>query len=186
MKKTVELRSFDTEIQGDDTAIEGLLVPYDRYADIAGFRERFAKGAFREYLAAGGDVIYNYAHDRSAILGRRESGTLTIEERDSGLWGRVELPDTTLGRDIRVMVKRGDIRGHSIEFIPVDDGWELKDGIDHRTITRAHLPGVALVARPAYADTTAALRSRDEWHAALAARVATANAEATLRLLDLD
>lgn len=192
MSKTqqIEIRSFEVRIEeADDAHIEGLLVPYDVWTDVGGFREKFAPGAFTEYLSGGGDVVYNYAHDRRAMMGRRESGTLEVEERDDGVHGRLLIPDTQLGRDMRVMIGRGDIRGHSIEFWAVSDRWETLDGIEHREVTKAELPGVALTGTPAYKDTTAALRSLDHYREQRdeaerkAIRAAMRTREARLRLI---
>ena len=160
----VELRSYEIRVDEiDGKYIEGRLVPYGVWTDIGPFREKFVKGAFGDYLDAGGDVIYNYGHDRTAIMGRRSSGTLVVEERGDGVYGRLEIPDTSLGRDMRVMIDRGDITGHSVEFVTHSDRWEMIDDVEHRTVLKADLPGVALTANPAYKDTTAALRSLGQW-----------------------
>lgn len=164
MNENIEIRSFEVRVSGvDGDHIEGMLVPYGVWADIYGFRERFERGAFAEYLAAGKDVIYNYGHDRKAIMGRRSSGTLEVSDRDDGLWGRLLIPDTQLGRDMRVMIQRGDVGGHSIEFLTVSERWETIDRIEHRTILKAELPGVALTGTPAYKETSAAVRSLEQW-----------------------
>jgi HK97 family phage prohead protease len=151
--------------------IEGLAVPYGVWTDLGPFREMIAPGAFDAYLESGADVVYNYGHDRNAILGRRSSGTLGVRSDSDGVHVRLELPDTTQGRDLAVMIERGDITGHSIEFTTDVDEWESGGGQDSRTVKRGGLPGVALVGQPAYATTTAAMRSRQAWHKTEADRV---------------
>lgn len=167
---SIEFRAAG-EGSGSLGRIEGRAVPYGVWTRIGSmFEERFEPGAFTEYLAGGGDVVYNYHHQREAIMGRRSSGTLDVEERDDGVYISLDIPDTQLGRDMREMVRRGDITGHSIEFKTMEDMWEYaresgegEDALemDRRTVMVAELPGVALTWDPAYADTSAALRSRE-------------------------
>lgn len=166
----VELRAVGDGETGP--RIEGLAVPYGVWTDIGPFRERVAPGAFREYLAnPANDVVYNYGHDRNAILGRRASGTLEVRDDDQGVHVSLELPDTTQGRDLAVMIRRGDIAGHSIEFTTAADEWRQgDDGRDERTVVKGGLPGVALVGQPAYPTTTAAMRSLEAWHQARVVR----------------
>lgn len=156
--------------EGDQRFIEGLAVPYNRWTTIgAWFREKFEPGAFRAYLTdPDSDVRYNYGHERNSLMGRRRSGTLTVWEREDGLYVRLEVPNTTLGRDMIEMIRRGDIQGHSIEFYAKQETWRYADAdgnedleLDERIVTEATLPGVALVADPAYEDASAALRSRE-------------------------
>lgn len=49
------------------------------------FYEKFQRGAFTEWLAAGNDVRGLYEHDHSMLLGRTRSGTLKLEEDETGL-----------------------------------------------------------------------------------------------------
>lgn len=170
MKQTADRRVYEVEVRAvtdgeQGPRIEGLAVPYGVWTDLGPFRERVAAGAFREYLGnPENDVVYNYGHDRNAIMGRRSSGTLQVRDDDEGVHVSLELPDTTMGRDLAVMVRRGDIRGHSIEFTTTQDEWRNEDGKDSRTVVRGGLPGVALVGNPAYSTTTAAMRSLEDWH----------------------
>jgi HK97 family phage prohead protease len=172
----IERRSFVIETpeireaEGDRPArIEGLAVPYNRWTTIGGmFREMVEPGAFRAYLAdPANDVRYNYGHHRLNIMGRRSSGTLRVEDRDDGVHVSLDVPDTQLGRDMLVLVRRGDLQGHSMEFYAVGERWDYaRDGsgeLDRRTITEAKLPGVALVDDGAYQDTTVALRHREAY-----------------------
>lgn len=168
--RTFQVQGLQVRDEGGPV-IEGLAVPYGVWTDWGPFRERIAAGAFTDYIESGADVVYNYGHERNQILGRRSSGTLGVRDEADGVHVRLELPDTTLGRDVAVMVARGDITGHSIEFTCDADEWRTADGRDERTVLRGGLPGVALVGHPAYASTTAALRSREAWQKAEADRV---------------
>jgi len=159
----IELREGD-----GPPRLEGMAVPYGVAANIhgpRGFTETIAPRAFREYLEGGGDVVYNYGHVPHQVLARRNAGTLDVREDDSGVYVSLELPDTQLGRDVAVMVRRGDASGQSIEFTTARGGdeWAERGGKLARTVHRGGLPGVALVARPAYPQTTVAMRSLEQW-----------------------
>ena len=133
--------------------IAGTAVRYGDEARILNFRERFDPGAFGEI----GDVILNLHHDRSRPLARTGGG-LAFDDSAESLSLRAELPETGDGRDARELLRRGVLRGLSIEFEPVEEDWSG----DLRTIRKARLHGVALVDRPAYPESTAALARRFE------------------------
>lgn len=123
------------------------------------FREQFRRGAFGDL--SGADVMATVHHDPSAILGRTP-GTLRLEDAKDGLRYEVDLPDTTVGRDLRELVARGDIRGSSFEFSVNEDGEEWsEDGEEWvRTIVDANIYQVGPVTHPAYeSGTDVALRS---------------------------
>src|SRR5690242_6100190 len=48
-------------------------------------------------------------HDVSAVLGRAGAGTLRLRSDDVGLFYEVDLPDTTVGRDVVELLRRGDV-----------------------------------------------------------------------------
>jgi hypothetical protein len=137
-----------------------------RSVDLGGFTEEVAPGAFSKSLRAD-DVIAVVEHDPALILGRTSAKTLTLSEDPSGLKMEIDLPDTSAGRDIRVSVQRGDIKGASFKFQTITDSWEMRDGVSHRTLIEARLFDVCPVANPAYPDTSIAMRSLDEWRLAM-------------------
>ena len=135
------------------------------------FRERILPGAFDAALAAPDlDVIANYEHANSQILGRSASGTLRLFTDERGLGFEIDPPDTTLGRDILALTKRGDLRGCSFAFTASDDGIDLEDGEDGmmaRSIRQVSgLFDVAICTTPAYPDTALAVRSFKAWRSA--------------------
>lgn len=143
--------------------VEGVAVPYGQVADIGGlFKERFEAGAFGDLSAA--DVIVNRQHDRAMPLARTgASGGLTLTDSPHALRAAVTLPPTTEGRDTGELVKRGVLRGFSVEFVIASDGGETwLDTL--RTITRAELRGLAIVDRPAYTDAEAKIAQRAKTH----------------------
>ena len=72
----------------------------------------------------------------------------------------MDLPNTTLGRDVAELLRRGDISGSSFGFRTISDEWsESDDGYPLRTLTEVALRDVGPVVFPAYTSTEASLRS---------------------------
>jgi HK97 family phage prohead protease len=98
-----------------------------------------------------------------------------------GLRYDVDLPDTAAAKDVRTLIKRGDVSGSSFAFRVEDDKWDegktdKKSGtrtLPLRTILRAELFDVSPVTYPAYPTTSVSARSKAE-----AARDAAVRAEA--------
>ena len=135
--------------------------------DLGGFREMIMPGCFARSLANGDDVVALYNHDPSMLLGRRSSGTLTASEDATGLLVEIKPPNTSTGRDVMELVKRGDLKGMSFAFtIPnpkTDQKWMRAEGGDLREIYRANLHDVSVVTDPAYTDTSVGVRSLNQW-----------------------
>lgn len=159
LARPIELRASDS---GPGTAT-GYAYRFDSPSDdLGGFVERIAPGAGADALAAG-DVVGLVDHDESRILGRKSAGTLRVAEDESGARYEIDLPDTSVGRDLATSLRRRDIVGSSFAFRVAVDGeqWgEDADGRILRTITRmSYVRDVSPVTFPAYPATDAALRS---------------------------
>ena len=121
------------------------------------FTERIAPGAFNETLSSGADVKLYYNHDASMPLARTRSKTLTLRSDRNGLAFSAELPDTTLGRDIKTLLERGDLSGEmSFGFFVNEDSWN-KDRTQ-RLVKKASLVEVSIVQDAAYPQTSSSLR----------------------------
>ena len=135
--------------------------------DLGGFREMIMPGCFARSLANGDDVVALFNHDPSMLLGRRSSGTLTASEDATGLLVEIKPPNTSTGRDVMELVKRGDLKGMSFAFtLPnpkTDQKWTRGEGGDLREIYRANLHDVSVVTDPAYTDTSVGVRSLNQW-----------------------
>lgn len=129
------------------------------------FREIVKPGAFAESLLSNYDVLARFEH--SQILGRTSNGTLRLFEDARGLRYEVDLPDTTVGRDTAVLVRRGDIHSSSFSFSvrPGGDTWRRDGATLIRELRRVKLLDVSPVAKAAYPATDVALRSWQEWQA---------------------
>jgi HK97 family phage prohead protease len=136
-----------------------------RSEDLGGFVEEIAPGAFDESLASDGDVLARAEHDSRMLLGRRSSGTLRLSVDATGLRYEVDLPDTSVARDLSALVERGDVKQSSFAFFieeRADEEWKTTaEGTPLRILKRVSLVDVAPVAQPAYQQTTVSARALD-------------------------
>lgn len=125
-----------------------------------GWYEQFDAGAFDKAILRN-ETAALWNHDPNFLLGRQSSGTLRLGSDSEGLEFELDLPDTSIGRDLRVLAERGDLTGASVGFLPGEDRWDrAPDGVRLRSHTSvAFLRDVSPVAFPAYDGTAVAMRS---------------------------
>jgi HK97 family phage prohead protease len=162
----------DLEFRDDDDRLIfiGHAAVFDRLSeDLGGFRERFRRGAFRKVLDRDPDVRFLINHD-GLPLARTKSRSLDLSEDPRGLRVYAELAPTQQARDLRLVVKRGDVDQMSFAFSMFDasgertgrDIWEEVDGQPVRTVVAVgSLHDVSVVTYPAYRQTDAAMRGID-------------------------
>jgi HK97 family phage prohead protease len=128
------------------------------------FTERIAPGAFRGSLKNRNDIKLLWNHDTGAVLGSTRAKTLKLTEDARGLYVEAQLPNTTLGRDARELIKRGDVDSMSFGFTVARDGESWSDDGRERTLRKINLHEVSIVAFPAYPATagTATVRGLDK------------------------
>lgn len=163
----------------DPMIVEGYAAVFDSWSnDLGGFVERIDPKAFEGVLGQR-DVRALVDHNWEKVLGRESAGTLELSVDERGLRYKINLPDTTLGRDLSVLIKRGDIQENSFAFTVRDDKWdEREDGSYERTITQVDsLFEVSIVSLPAYNDAKIALRTLDQVKAEAAAELEAAKKE---------
>lgn len=147
-----------TDERGDAPMFRGHAAVFDSESeDLGGFVETIARGAFRRALAADPDVRALFNHDSNYVLGRTTNGTLRLAEDPRGLVAEFDAPDTQYARDLRELVKRGDVNQMSFAFTVARDDWqERSDGTIHRRVLEVdRLYDVSLVTTPAYPETSA-------------------------------
>ena len=151
----VELRVSEVRAASDDTlTISGYAAMFDDVTDLGYFNERIARGAFDGVMEDDVRLLINHA---GVPLARTTNGTLDLEVDDNGLRYTARLADTTEGRDLYKLIKRGDISQSSFAFTIEDEEWDRKQNL--RTIKRmGSLLDVSPVTYPAYPTTTVAAR----------------------------
>lgn len=145
--------------------LEGYAAVWDSESqDLGGFVETVRRGAFTRSLAHPDNITALYDHDRRAILGRVGAGTLRLAEDGRGLHFDVQLPPTSVGKDLAVLVERGDVRGASFAFkVPKGgDRWDFSGPVARRELLDVDLLEITITAQPAYLDTTVAKRTLRE------------------------
>jgi HK97 family phage prohead protease len=165
----MEKRVLQADLKAEGKTLRGYAAVFNsRSEDLGGFVETILPGAFTRSLEAGSDVRALIGHDMNQVIGRRSAGTLRLAEDERGLAIEIDLPDTQAARDLAVLVERGDINQMSFGFTlpPGGDKWdppEDGDKLRRRTLKDIEVHEVSVVALPAYADTSVALRSMSQW-----------------------
>lgn len=157
-------------LRGIEEASEGKLYGYAALfdsvsEDLGGFREVIRPGAFADSLRDYPDVRALAQHDSRMVLGRTQNGTLKLEEDSRGLRVEITPPDTSAGRDIVELVRRGDVDAMSFAFEVTDPRHEDVDYtgvLPLRILRQVRLYEVSLVTFPAYPETSIALRSIED------------------------
>lgn len=144
-----------------------------------GVRERVMPGAFNRALRED-DVrgLFNHAADN--LLGRTSAETLRLASDSTGLRYEIDPGDTTVARDVKELIRRGDLQGSSFSFNVENERWHEEGDLEIREVLGVELFDVGPVTFPAYETTTTGLRSgRDvEWRASYDAWKATRQAQA--------
>ena len=143
----------------DENIIEGYAAVFNKDSeDFGGWHERIAPGAFTDVVNDNAVALFN--HDMNLVLGRN-GVNVTISQDDTGLKYKVKLPDTTLGKDMRELIKQGIIHQSSFAFTVSEQEWKHNDKQPSvRTIKKIkRLYDVSPVTTPAYPDATIGARN---------------------------
>lgn len=168
--KKKETRAFDitkfntrSENEEQNTSIEGYAAVFNSKTRIGDwFDEVIEPGAFSRSLSENSDIRALFNHDWNNVLGRTKSGTLTLKEDEKGLNFNVELPNTSVARDLSESMARGDINQCSFGFFVTGEEWDYSVEPALRTIKEVELYEISVVSIPAYDDTEASLvRDKD-------------------------
>jgi len=159
----LEIRSQGT-LTAKGKTLSGYAAVFNSEAVLGDFTEVIRQGAFAKSLATGSNIRALYHHQGDALLGTTKGGTLQLREDAHGLAFTLSLPDTSHGRDLAVLVERGDVSGRSFGFVvpPGGDRWEQRGGQLVRELLTVDLSEITLTADPAYQDTSIAMRSRPQ------------------------
>ena len=163
--RTFDVQDLELRMDGDKPTVVGYGAVFNSQSnDLGGFREFIAPGAFDGRLED--DVRFLVNHDANLILARTTNGTLRLSVDEKGLRYEADLPNTSTARDLMELLKNGTISQSSFAFTVEEDSWEVKDGMNIRTIDKvSQLFDVSSVVFPAYssASSSVALRSMKEW-----------------------
>ncbi len=160
--RTFNVQDLELRQEGDDNVVVGYGSVFNTLSnELGGFREIISEGAFDGRL--NDDVRFLINHD-GLPLARTTNGTLKLTTDERGLKYEARVANTSLGRDLLELMRNGTINQSSFAFVVEDDSWEMRDGINVRTINKvSRLYDVSAVTYPAYEEASVALRSMEEW-----------------------
>jgi HK97 family phage prohead protease len=157
-----ETRNFDADFEvraeGDGMTFVGYAAKFNSPSeDLGGFIETIEPGAFKRSLRARGNVMLLVNHDSGRVLASTRSGTMRLMEDSVGLRVEADLPNTTDGRDMAELLRRGDLSKMSFGFSVMKDSWN--SDMTQRTLKSVKLFEASIVSFPAYEATVAQVRS---------------------------
>jgi HK97 family phage prohead protease len=160
-----ETRNFDADFElraeGDGMTFVGYAAKFNSPSeDLGGFVETIEQGAFRRSLRSRNDVKLLVNHDTGRVLASSRAGTMKLYEDEIGLRVEASLPNTSDGRDMAELLRRGDLNKMSFGFSVIKDSWNNE--MTQRTLKSVRLFETSIVAYPAYQQTEAMVRSLDK------------------------
>ena len=172
MKQAVEVREVqfsDIEMRQTEDSQSDMPMTFRGYAAVfnspsedMGFREYIKPGAFAKSLRSRNAIRMFLNHNSDIVLASTRAKTLRLVEDDRGLLVDADLPDTTAGRDLSVLLQRGDVDSMSFGFSVPPKGESWSDDGSVRELHQVRLHEVSVVTGwPAYPATSATVRSFD-------------------------
>jgi HK97 family phage prohead protease len=160
--KEPEIRVHTTDIEvraeGDGMTFSGYAAVFNSPSeDLGGFIEYVAPGAFKRSLQSRNEIKLLWNHDSGEPLASVRGGSMQLVEDERGLKVTATLPQTSRGRDVAELLRTKVIDSMSFGFNVIKDTWS-RDG-QTRTLESVRLFEVSVVSFPAYAATTAQVRS---------------------------
>lgn len=162
IKNDIDFELRVDNAQADGMSFTGYAAVFNSNSEPLPFTERILPGAFKRSLKSRNEVKLFKNHNMDEVLASTRSKTLSLIEDSTGLLAQATLPDTSAGRDLAVLMKRGDVHSMSFGFtVPKGgDSWS-PDGTT-RELKEIRLHEVSIVTGfPAYEATTASVRSLD-------------------------
>jgi uncharacterized protein len=155
-----EITDLEVRSSEDSSTFTGYAAVFNSDSEPLPFIERIAPGAFTRTLESRNHVKMFLNHNTDIVLASNRSGTLQLTEDERGLRVTAELPPTTAGNDLKVLLKRGIISQMSFGFHIPNGGDSWSDGGKQRTLNEIALHEVSVVSGfPAYESTSAMVRT---------------------------
>lgn len=145
---------FEIREESDGMMFSGYAAVFDSPSEPLPFIETIQRGAFRKSLRSRNDIKFLWNHDSGEILGSTRAKTIQLIEDERGLKIEGSLPNTSRGRDVAELLKRGDVDSMSFGFSVPSGGDTWSSDGSERILKSVRLHEVSLVAFPAYAGTT--------------------------------
>ena len=156
--RLVDMRALDNT---DEMIVEGYAAVFDTVTDLGWIHEVIDRHAF--FYVDMSDIVMKYNHEDSVLpMARTRGGSLTFSIDDHGLKIRAKLPDTSVNRDIYVLIRSGVLSKMSFAFTVRTEEY------DYDTDTRKILEfdkifDVSVVDVPAYETTEIYARGKEQY-----------------------
>lgn len=156
----ITFSKFRTSDINNKKTIEGTFIVFNKltnlYDDIW---EEIAPEAIESSL---NNVRALYNHNMDLILGTTANGTLRLSKTSSGLRGIIEInQDDPSAMGAYARIKRGDIKGCSFGFMPLEEEYRKEGDKNIFRVTKLELYEVSPCVFPAYPQTTIEARKAD-------------------------
>lgn len=157
--RLVDMRALDE----DGMIVEGYAAVFDIVTNLGWINETIDRHAFDN--ADMSDIVMKYNHESSILpLARTRGGSLQFTIDEHGLKIRAKLPDTSINRDIYILIRAGILSKMSFAFTVRSEEY------DYDTDTRKILEfdkifDVSVVDVPAYETTEIYARSKEQYEA---------------------
>src|SRR5690554_1693583 len=184
--RMAELRAIEPAGDAQEMIVEGRAIVYESPTvmyelDGIKYYEVIARGALDG--ADLKDVPFKYNHSSSVmVMARTRNKTLELIPDDQGLLIRANLANTTAGRDLYELIRRGDIDKMSFAFTVAEDSYD-RDTRTRRILRFKRIWDVSAVDTPAYDDTYISARSYFEAQAEAERQAAEAARKLRQRLI---
>jgi len=175
--RMAEIRALEPAEGENEMIVEGRAVVYESPTvlyeiDGVQYKEVIARGALEG--ADLRDVPFKYNHSDSVmVMARTRNRTLELIPDDHGLLIRAKLANTTAGRDLYELIRRGDIDKMSFAFTVAEDSYD-RETRTRRILRFQRIWDVSAVDTPAYQDTHISVRAYFEAQAEAERRAAEA------------
>jgi HK97 family phage prohead protease len=155
-----DVRELDTS--KDKMTFRGYAAVFNSPSQPLPFTEYIREGAFNRSLKSRNEIKMFKNHNTDIVLGSTRAGTLRLVEDSTGLLAEADLPPTTDGKDLSILMQRGDVNSMSFGFSVPARGDSWSDDGQTRELKQIRLHEVSIVTGfPAYEATTASVRSID-------------------------
>ena len=160
--RLAEIRALEPTNDEQEMIVEGRAIVYDSPTvmyeiDGTKYYEVIQRGALDGTDLK--DVPFKYNHSDSVmVMARTRNKTLELIPDDQGLLVRAKLANTTAGRDLYELIKRGDIDKMSFAFTVAKEAYDKKTRT-RKIIRFKRIWDVSAVDTPAYLDTYISARN---------------------------
>jgi HK97 family phage prohead protease len=155
-----DVRELDTS--KDKMTFRGYAAVFNSPSQPLPFTEYIREGAFTRSLKSRNEIKMFKNHNTDIVLGSTRAGTLRLMEDSTGLLAEADLPPTTDGKDLSILMQRGDVNSMSFGFSVPARGDSWSDDGQTRELNQIRLHEVSIVTGfPAYEATSASVRTID-------------------------